>query len=94
MIEKVTRSFLEGICFVSPVRKLVLQQRVSDQLRSYLCRWHNTFLTQISSNNVNEAAQIAFDCLSEELNIKAIGQILNLFEEKIVYKSFNCVSLK
>ena len=74
---------MEGIYFVSPGRKQVLQKRVFDQLRSYLCRGNNTFLPQISSNNFNEAEQIAFDCLSQKPNIKEIGQILNLTEKKL-----------
>ena len=71
-----------------------IQQVVFDQLRRYLCRRHNTFLTQISSNNFNGTGQITFNCLFQKPNIKAIVQISNLTEEKILYKSVGYVSLK
>ena len=67
---------------MSPVRKQVLQQDVFDQLRRYLCRRHNTFLAQISSNNFNETGQITFNCLFQKPNIKAIGQIPNLLKKR------------
>ena len=79
---------------MSQFRKQVLQKDVLDQLRSYLCRRHNTFFPQISSKNFNGTGQIALNCLFQKPNIKKIGQISNLTAEKIIYKPFSYVSLK